>query len=336
MSLPRPARQVRIGGSGAASSGRRQPTAPTWPRARGVSLIELLVVIAIIGIMVAMLLPAVQGARDAARRLECSNHLRQIGLAMNGYHGSFGSFPPGRKGCDDGFPCHGGIRTHVEGRNGTSGFVLLLPYLERKWLFERIDRRLPIHAAHPFWRRIPSNVEVVQTSLAVLRCPSAVGGRMNRGVPGDLPMATGSYALCMGSRGLGDGDGHRYANDGVFMLPHYAVGESNLFSIRHVKDGLSRTFFVGEAIGGDGWPPNRWTLAQPSLDSLRHTENPLNTPYELGITGLTPPVNGAFRSAHPGGGQFLYGDGHVTLIDDDVELEVYQALSTRATRDRIE
>jgi len=336
MSLPRPALQLRIGRAGTACPKQWHTTPSARARRRGVSLIELLVVIGIIGILVAMLLPAIQGARDAARRLECSNHLRQIGLAMNGYHEAFGCFPPGRKGCDDGFPCHGGVRAHIEGRNGTSGFVLLLPYLEHKWLFERIDRRLPIHAAHPFWRRIRSNVEVVQTSLAVLRCPSAVGGRMNRAVPGDLPMAVGSYALCMGSRGLGDGDGHRYANDGVFMLPHYAVGESNLFSIRHIKDGLSRTFFVGEAIGGEGWPPNRWTLAQPSLDSLRQTENPLNTPYDRGTTGLDPPVNGAFQSAHPGGGQFLYGDGHVTLIDDDIELDVYQALSTRAARDRIE
>src|SRR5262245_178223 len=95
------------------------------PRRGGFTLIELLVVIAIIGMLVALLLPAVQAAREAARRVECTNNLKQIGLAMHGYHDAVGSFPPGR------------LRSLNDGRGQCfSAFAYLLPYMEQRALYD--------------------------------------------------------------------------------------------------------------------------------------------------------------------------------------------------------
>src|SRR5688500_11603163 len=104
-------------------------------RRRAFTLVELLVVIAIIGILVALLLPAVQAAREAARRMQCSNNLKQIALGMQNYHDTYKTFPPGRMGCDGSGPgnCTGGPDII---RAGTSGFVCLLPFVEQRQLYD--------------------------------------------------------------------------------------------------------------------------------------------------------------------------------------------------------
>src|SRR5262245_57784372 len=97
-------------------------------RRQGFTLVELLVVIAIIGVLVALLLPAVQAAREAARRSQCQNHLKQIGLAMNNYHGVYNCFPPGR------------ARTSIDGQGRCfSAYAFLLPYLEANSLYQQIN-----------------------------------------------------------------------------------------------------------------------------------------------------------------------------------------------------
>src|SRR5688500_11754628 len=100
-------------------------------RSAGFTLVELLVVIAIIGVLVALLLPAVQSARESSRRTQCLNHLKQVGLAVHNYHDTLGLFPPGRMGCDcwDDDVC--GKRSSLT-RPGTSGFAMLLPFVEQQ------------------------------------------------------------------------------------------------------------------------------------------------------------------------------------------------------------
>ncbi|MGI9427696.1 MAG: DUF1559 domain-containing protein [Bythopirellula sp.] len=189
---------------------------------RGVTLIELLVVIAIIGVLVSLLLPAVQAAREAARRTQCANHLKQVGLAMHQYHGAQKYFPAG---------------VVAEGSNFRdalhSGFTLLLPYLEKQNL----------HQAYDFdssWRSA-NNVAVAQSRLEMLLCPSSVHEVPQQGgVPGaptDYAFSKGPLAyLC-----------EVPASNGVFDI-------NSRVRIAEITDGTAHTFALGEAASNPNLP----------------------------------------------------------------------------------
>ena len=293
---------------------------------RAFTLVELLVVIAIIGLLVALLLPAIQAAREAARRTECINNLKQIGLALHSYHDSLGSFPPGRMSCDGwtGGPCAG--KTWIR-KPGTSGFVMLLPYLEHQALYDLFGG-FELGAVYPTsgpagWRTAEVD-QAMKTRPDVYVCPSDVSGK-TRGSD-----ATSSYAFVHGSRGPS------YGTDQV-NLKHGNTGLFNYLSsynMRNATDGMSNTMVVGEVIDSHtAESSNRWVVGSRHLDSLRSTENPLNTPpgtgpYTLNLYGYR--CNGAFGSEHPGGANFLIGDGQVRFFSDSIDMYVYRALSTRA------
>jgi len=298
-------------------------------RRRAFTLVELLVVIAIIGILVGMLLPAVQMIRESARRTNCQNNLRQIGLAIANYESAFLDYPAGRIGCDDigqqmsVSACSADLTP--EEKNGASGFVSILPQLEQSTLHQALsvndgglwNRDVDDLA---WWMNNPRKREGVLVELPVYWCPSESGARSSN-VYQPVKAATSSYAFCSGSLGP-DNLVHvtKYQNNGAFLYMTQ-TGHSS------IRDGHSNTFFVGEVVRPDLWESsNVWTYAIANADSLRTTTNPLNTQPGAGIT--IDRRNGAFGSSHPGGGNFLYGDGHVEFLNESIELNAYRALST--------
>jgi prepilin-type processing-associated H-X9-DG protein len=297
------------------------------------------VVIAIIGILVALLLPAVQAAREAARRAQCTNNLKQIGLALLQFEQTHKEFPPGRYGCagETQSVCTVVCPPANEslGRSGASGFVLLLPFLEDSRLGElaQIDGGAGIwnSAYNPNWYSDPGMARCVSARPAVFVCPSSSSEPFVEYTFGPVPVgsaATGTYALCQGTKGPSYGGGNvpKCANDGLF---EYRRPRTR----RQVTDGDSKTFTIGERTPShkDG-TVSIWSFAGRHRSSMSSTENPLN--LRPGQEILDAPAsdstasNGAFRSDHPGGGQFVYLDGHVSFIDDNVAREPYRAAST--------
>jgi prepilin-type N-terminal cleavage/methylation domain-containing protein/prepilin-type processing-associated H-X9-DG protein len=314
----------------------------------GFTLVELLVVIAIIGILVALLLPAIQAARESARRMSCTNNLKQIGTAEQNYESVHKIFPPARPGPDstdsrevrDLFqprgPRAGG--GHGYEMSGASGFVLLLPFIESQSLYDQFD----IANGDGIWLaddamvswRTPQKEKAIATRPDFVVCPS------NLTLPkteltkyqtwSEIP-ATGTYAFCAGHRGV-----NQWACKSC-MMKHHNTGIHVYWTtvgVKKITDGSSKTFSVGETIEGHTVDSsNIWTFAERYLNSHRETEVALNTPpgVEALQCGTNPANNnGAFASNHPSGAMFLFGDAHVEFISDDIDLDTYQNLSTIA------
>lgn len=290
----------------------------------GFTVVELLVVIAIIGVLVALLLPAVQAAREASRRTYCTNNMKQFGLALVSHALGRGQYPKGHacRPSDD----QADLR-------GTSGFVPLLPYLEQQVLYRQLDKSATLGSS----QGMALNADVLSVRPPFFVCPSSVSlESVHAGSlqpqNGNVSLATGSYAFVHGTKGPSAAiDDVKYRNTGVF-------GYKQAFSPQDVSDGLSNTIFIGEVVDSnmpDSY--NFWALAYRHESSLRTTQNRLNTPPGTGdvYSSHGAQLNGAFGSRHPGGGLFLYGDGRVEFMEENIERSVYRALSTRAGSDSI-
>ena len=271
------------------------------------TLIELLVVIAIIAILIALLLPAVQQAREAARRTQCRNNLKQMGLAMHNYHDLHGSFPYGLWD-DDSY--------------GWGTF--LLPFLDQGPIYNRINfnyynpgrpDRVNIMSAVE-GGRVPVPDHVIYSPLSVYLCPSSpVQVREN----GNRGGARTDYLGCNGT-----------FDDGVFvrMTDQRANQEQDkIISLRDITNGASNTFTIGEASPHAVWG---WPGASPGdegtqfradgygywVGSIYHDEDHMRkTDTRLNVGG----DDDSFGSYHVGGAHFLFADGRVKFISENID-----------------
>lgn len=313
-------------------------------RLRGFTLVELLVVIAIIGVLVALLLPAVQFAREAARRMTCQNNLRQIGLAVHGYHDALRELPYGY---------------HVSSKlNAQSWGVCILPYMEQSILYDQYDTTVP-----PFNEAgllgynaaiAKKNIAIISNSLPVFGCPSSPGGNANRIYDGILPANAGGpglpplnltwkaancdYTITTGVRGtfaniayLNNAGGQR---EGAIQPGGlFGTGSGNLAGM---TDGTSNTFLMGERTGGSTIYRRRVAVNLGVLGNVNgggwgdflNGEHWLQgalydgvVPANGGPCGIncTNLRGGGFYSWHPGGAEFLMGDASVQFISESAK-----------------
>ena len=269
---------------------------------RAFTLVELLVVIAIIGILVSLLLPAVQSAREAARRSQCQSNLRQIGIALHNYHDSLGVFPPG-----------------WVSSNCFAWGALLLPYVEQNSLHDRFNFSRPITDTTG-----DSNLTLAQTVLPIYRCPSDTGPR-NR-TPGSPPDPQGPISAltnCATSSYVGN-----YGDKWIWVATWVSHGGLMSRDTRvrsaDILDGLSHTLAVGER--REIWEQAHWAGIPADTDRWDH--------LVLGAANI--PLNNCvadpaqFSSRHPGGAQFTFCDGSVRFLSDEIDFQTYQWLSLRA------
>jgi prepilin-type N-terminal cleavage/methylation domain-containing protein/prepilin-type processing-associated H-X9-DG protein len=264
------------------------------PKKRAFTLIEVLVVIAIIGILIAMLLPAVQSAREAARRIQCSNNLKQLGLAMHNYHSALDCFPPG-------FMVRGQLGSGTPG--GWAWGVFLMPYIEQSPLQDKLSPTMYTLAEVI---NDPTLLPMLQTDLAVFRCPSSLIGplRTHQGAP-NPKVASADYTCCRGFYNFSGTTHLTKRNNGVFY------GESGT-RIQDVTDGTSNTFALGERTAfGDNlqndasWPSWCGPGGGGAMNTVSSSvSNSLNDPTSMH----------AFSSQHPGGAVFCFVDGSVRFI----------------------
>jgi prepilin-type N-terminal cleavage/methylation domain-containing protein/prepilin-type processing-associated H-X9-DG protein len=330
---------VLLGAGGLRSTRRSQPVRSDLRPAEhftervngrsGFTLVELLVVIAIIGILCAMLLPAIQSAREACRRAHCQNNLKQIGLAAQNYHDSQKHLPP---------PKLGTTSTSEE----ASTFVVLLPYLEESDRFSQYALEKPMTD--------PVNLEFSSVPLNVYMCPSMA---LPRAVPEPVckeVLGPGSYIISASSE-IGSPTSKL---DGAFMNPSSLAGGSYSLSLKQITDGSSKTFLVGETDyglreyvwtdcpsqnGSTKWGHNMWAQGYwyyafghlswqfHSMTGREFYNRQTVQPDEIGTIGHILRV---FRSDHPNGVQFVFLDGSVHFVSDDVEYSTLRALVTRA------
>ncbi len=298
-----------------------------WVRRSGFTLIELLVVIAIIAVLIALLLPAVQQAREAARRTQCRNNLKQVGLALHNYHDVYLVMPPGYISRFD--------NAGNDLGPGWGWAAMLLPQLDQSTLYNQLNLNVGIEH--------PSNATARVVKLAAMRCPSdsapdrwqTIQRNPSTGVviAPICEVASANYIGMFGTfePGVG-GDGLFYRNDNL--------------NLRDVSDGTSNTLAVGERsfrLGEATWTGavTNAVIVPDSSDGVGSGPPEYASSLILGHSGdgyspgeARSHVN-QFYSLHTGGVHFLFADGHVRYLSTSLDYGVYQALTTRANNEPV-
>ena len=329
-----------------------------WGR-KAFTLVELLVVIAIIGILIALLLPAVQAAREAARRMSCTNNMKQIGIAMHNYHDTYKKFPQGGlAGKDNTDTSMTGTEYYI------TAYAAILPFLEGQNILSLYDFQQPWYKQSP---------ELAKSVIPGYVCPS---GSMDNpfddaefaaaGYPIGGTASAVSYLLCKGSHRIWCRKGAVSRTvAGVFDLE---AGSS----FRDITDGTSNTMMIGEGPMGSNWQvcqgqgcgassastnafgdtsismiswlvphPNAGYIGMtPHVSIFGSTLDPMNKEYvtesfangdDFGNCTTAKDDDAAtnFGSNHPGGANFLFSDGSVHFLSETIDMDNYRALSTK-------
>jgi len=336
----------------------------------GFTLVELLVVIAIIGILVGLLLPAVQAAREAARRMSCSNNMKQLGLAFHMYHDTYKRLPAGAN--QQYTPATGNIQNN--NWYGYSALTMILPYVEQQSLYNQLKWNSHHYDGNVIAPATVSPLAVSRTKLAMFLCPS------DKDAPYGAEIGQSNYGVCLGSN-IGYGLGNTGEANGMFSRVNY---NNFAFAI----DGLSNTIMLGEWNKGDNdgtsfdtsadWANNipvaslrpnttRKYPTQAELDAVGAAALSAGPSSHRSVAGLRwiapgqynsmfntlatpnwrfPSVmdcngcgqgdsSGVFpsRSRHPGGTMHAMGDGSVRFINQTIDLLEYQSLGSASGRE---
>uniref|UniRef100_A0A7C2K0Z3 DUF1559 domain-containing protein n=1 Tax=Schlesneria paludicola TaxID=360056 RepID=A0A7C2K0Z3_9PLAN len=297
------------------------------PRRRGFTLIELLVVIVIIAILIALLLPAVQQAREAARRSQCVNNLKQIGLALHNYHDTYNILPPG--------VVHKSGNQNVAALASYGWGTFILPQLEQATMFQAMQANgvdldtLLRNTANPDVQALPKK------TLAVYRCPSDTAPALNSQRDWDVPyspffnnrpvhLATSNYVGVSGSRWSTPEDWIVNGRD-----PYGTFWGDSRVNFRDITDGLSNTFIIGERDWELGWAAN-WVgqrnYTGTGIWGSRQNLAILNVKINDSVLqpNGNPAVSRGFSSRHAGGAYFLFGDGRVQFLSENIHFNDVQ------------
>jgi prepilin-type N-terminal cleavage/methylation domain-containing protein/prepilin-type processing-associated H-X9-DG protein len=302
---------------------------------RGFTQVELLVVIALVAVLVCLMLPAIQQARAAARRVSCVNNLKQLALAAHSFHEAQNKFPSGG---------HPAIAVDGRPTGGTNLFVELLPYIDQENLYQQWD---PVDNRN----NVAGGTGATSAQIiGILLCPSdplpeVVVELTAANAP---PWSHGFYGMSSYGGNAGTHStipGGQYSRDGIFFI-------DSCICAAHIRDGASQTFLFGERFQDDPVWEARKAVLNPRVDSLAHTGKwaftsgpglagmmvnvtlhaaaPINylTPAEGDWSELCDRVC-AFGSGHTGGATFAFADGNARFLSESISLKILQALSTR-------
>ncbi len=348
----------RVPGTHSIEPSRRIPASPAPPtvitrpacgrpggmntKRQGFTLIELLVVVAVITLLIGLLLPAVQSARESSRRAQCLNNFRQLGLALQSYHDIQGTFPIGRFGLYYTYPS---IRSYL---NRQTWVVATLPHLEQSQLYNAYNVKLAFIE--------PANSTSLLTSVATFLCPSDTDSLQEPDAPwarvkGNFAANWGNTHYFQDAKLSAPGAGDPFpgpVDSATFNGAPFMANRS--LSLNAFRDGTSSTLLVGETVVGqnrvsDGDPvgasDHRGDLYNDDRNGtmfMTYTGPNSRVPDQMGdalYCGFgyedNPPCNNASpafnasRSRHPGGVHALFGDGHVRFVKDSVNLALWRA-----------
>jgi prepilin-type N-terminal cleavage/methylation domain-containing protein/prepilin-type processing-associated H-X9-DG protein len=261
----------------------------------GFTLIEVLVAVAVIGILTALLLPAVQSARASARRVTCANQLRQMGLALHLYHDSSLCFPPGSYVMGPSFPM----------QSGWGWGAMILPALEQQALHDQID--------FGNGTAVGNNLSLIARSIPLWRCPSEIAPDQIEAFPLDhapFRLASGNYC---GSEGV------------LAAMSRVRIGD--------IRDGTSRTLMLGERMvqsGDDGTLPftSAWCGQVAFADVYEYRSVPHLVPSRLHPINVSPSDPRCFGGRHAGGANFVFADGSQRFLNESMDGSVFESLGT--------